>query len=92
MGNLCKRASFFCMKITSWDRYVAEMMMNRVLRFYEKPAGVFQGSVFLQLNGGVGPSAITCDKNGVLYLAQYDLRGTPSLLSHRLTVFDRERF
>jgi hypothetical protein len=51
------------------------MMMNRVLRYYEKPAGVYQGSVFVQLSGGIGPSAITSDKNGVLYIAQYDIRG-----------------
>lgn len=60
-------------------------MMNRIIRFFEKPAGVFHGSVFLQLSGGIGPSAITSDKNGVLYVAQYDLRGlsSPTLHSHR---------
>jgi hypothetical protein len=34
-------------------RYVAEMMKNRVLRFFQKPEGVYHGSVFYQLSGGV---------------------------------------
>lgn len=57
------------------------MMLNRVLRYFEKPAGVYHGSVFVQLSGGIGPSAIVSDRNGTLYVAQYDLRGTPSLPS-----------
>jgi hypothetical protein len=57
--------------------------MNRVLRYYEKPAGVYQGSVFVQLSGGIGPSAITSDRNGVLYVAQYDLRGMSTFTADR---------
>lgn len=53
--------------------YVAEQMTNRILRYFEKPAGVYNGSVFCQLSGGVGPCSIVCDKNGTLYVAQYDV-------------------
>jgi len=58
--------------------YVAEMMSNRVLRFFQKPEGVFHGSVFYQMSGGVGPSCIVCDTNGVLYIGQYDIRESSS--------------
>lgn len=50
-------------------------MMNRILRFFEKPSGVYHGSVFVQLSGGIGPNSIVCDKNGTLYVAQYDIPG-----------------
>ena len=54
--------------------YVTEMMTNRVLRFVEKPTGVYHGSVFYQLSGGVGPSAVVCDSTGNLYVATYDVK------------------
>jgi hypothetical protein len=50
-------------------------MANRILRFFEKPTGVYHGSVFCQLSGGVGPSAIACDRHGALYVAQYESTG-----------------
>lgn len=52
--------------------YVAETMKNRVLRFFQKPDGVHHASVFLQLAGRVGPTALTCDRQGNLYVAHYD--------------------
>ena len=33
-------------------RYVCETMANRVLRFVQKPAGVYHFSVFYQVRGG----------------------------------------
>jgi sugar lactone lactonase YvrE len=55
--------------------YVAEMMTNRILRFFERPAGVYHGSVFYQLTGGVGPIALCLDHNtGNLYIGHYDLK------------------
>ena len=54
--------------------YVAEMMKNRILRFYQEPHGVYHGSVFLQLSGGVGPSSLAIDKHGHLYVGQYDVK------------------
>jgi len=54
--------------------YVAETMNNRILRFFQQPAGVYHGSVFYQLAGGVGPMALTLDQNGTLYVGQYDVK------------------
>ncbi len=56
-------------------RYVAEMMANRVLRFVQRPAGVFHSSVFYQFSGRMGPSALCCDSEGTLYVARYDFAG-----------------
>lgn len=58
-------------------RYVAEMMANRVLRFFQQPAGVYHSSVFHQFSGGVGPSCLAIDSNGNLYVGHYEVRGTP---------------
>jgi len=52
--------------------YVAEMMTNRILRFFQKPDGVYHASVYYQLQGRVGPTAIVCDKQGCLYIGHYD--------------------
>ena len=54
--------------------YVAEMMANRVLRFFQQPAGVFHASVFYQLSGGVGPSCLALDAQGNLYVGLYDVK------------------
>ena len=55
--------------------YVAEMMRNRVLRFAQRPAGVFHLSVFAQLSGGIGPGALALDEQtGTLYVGQYDFK------------------
>ncbi len=58
------------------NSYVAEMMANRVLRFFQQPSGVFHASVFYQLSGGVGPSSLALDSAGNLYVGQYDVKGT----------------
>lgn len=51
------------------------MMNNRILRFFQQPAGVYHGSVFYQLSGGVGPSSIVIDHaTNQLIVAQYDVR------------------
>ena len=54
--------------------YVAEMMANRIIRYYEKPEGVYHGSVFYQFSGGVGPSCICCDALGNIYVGHYEIK------------------
>jgi aspartate beta-hydroxylase len=53
--------------------YVCEMSANRLLRFFQKPTGVFHYSVFRQFSGGVGPSCVAVDKAGKIYIGHYDL-------------------
>lgn len=59
-------------------RYVCETMANRVLRFVQKPAGVFHFSVFHQFSGGLGPSGVTCDSNGNVYVGRMDFAAAPT--------------
>ena len=62
-------------RTVSFPSYVAEMMTNRVLRFFQQPSGVYHASVFYQLSGGVGPSSLAIDSQGNLYIGHYDTRG-----------------
>lgn len=57
--------------------YVCELLTNRLLRFAQRPAGVYHSSVFVQFSGRMGPSAVVCDhaRGGLLYVARYDLSG-----------------
>jgi len=58
--------------------YLAEMMKNRVLRFFQKPEGAYHGSVFIQLSGGVGPSCLALDAQGSLYVGQFETKDAAS--------------
>jgi len=58
--------------------FVCETLRNRVLRFVQRPAGVWISSVFCTFAGGLGPTAIACHgkgRNYVLYIARADLPG-----------------
>lgn len=52
--------------------YVCEQATNRILRFTQKPVGVWHPTVFYQFGGRLGPSALCCDHNagGLLYVAR----------------------
>jgi len=53
--------------------YVAETCKNRILRYARRPTGVYHLSVFYQMAGRLGPTALCCASNGNLYIAHYDL-------------------
>lgn len=68
--------------------YVAEQSANRLLRFLQKPAGVYHATVFHQFSGRMGPTAVVCDhsRGGLLYVARAEAadlsdRGIISVLS-----------
>jgi sugar lactone lactonase YvrE len=68
--------------------YVCEQANNRVLRFIQRPTGVFHATVFFQFAGRLGPSSIVCDhsRGGLLYVARPETpdaseRGLISILS-----------
>jgi sugar lactone lactonase YvrE len=52
--------------------YVAETFANRILRLKQNEDGVYYSSVFHQFNGRLGPSALTMDEYGNLYVGIYD--------------------
>ncbi|RNF01507.1 uncharacterized protein Tco025E_08683 [Trypanosoma conorhini] len=58
--------------------YVCEQGANRVLRFVLRGT-YYVGSVFAQLQGGMGPSAIAVrPSDGSIFVAQYDVRAAAS--------------
>ena len=56
-------------------------MSNRILRFFQKPNGVYHGSVFHQLAGGVGPSSVAVDSTGNIYVGCFEIRGKSFIYS-----------
>lgn len=52
--------------------YVAETAMNRILRFSQHPPQVFHCSVFHQLAGRFGPTALAVSSSGDLFVAHFD--------------------
>lgn len=68
--------------------YVCEQAANRILRFVQRPAGVYHATVFYQFSGRLGPASIVCDhgRGGLLYVARPELpdlteKGLISVLS-----------
>ena len=51
---------------------MTELLKNRILRYVQRPNGVYHGSVFYQCSGSLGPSCITCDATGRIYAGSYD--------------------
>lgn len=54
--------------------YVAETFSNRIIRLIQNPPGVYHSSIFHQFNGRVGPTAITMDELGNIYVARYEFQ------------------
>eukprot|EP01006_Ploeotia_vitrea_P023085 TRINITY_DN55536_c0_g1_i1.p1 TRINITY_DN55536_c0_g1~~TRINITY_DN55536_c0_g1_i1.p1 ORF type:complete len:208 (+),score=96.62 TRINITY_DN55536_c0_g1_i1:214-837(+) len=66
--------------------YVAETNRNRILRFIQKPRNVWHFSVFYQFSGKVGPTALSCDAGGNLFVGRFEFanvgnRGALSVVS-----------
>ena len=59
---------------TSQILYVAETFTNRIIRLIQNPPGVFHSSIFHQFNGRIGPTAITMDELGNIYVARYEFQ------------------
>ena len=52
--------------------YVAETLMNRVLRVVLHSSGVYHTSTFYQFAGRLGPTAIAVSPTGQIYVARFD--------------------
>jgi len=68
--------------------YVCESAMNRILRFSQSPPQVFHCSVFHQLSGRFGPTAIAVSTNGDLYVAHFDFADNTE--NGRIVVLNRD--
>jgi sugar lactone lactonase YvrE len=69
--------------------FVSEMSANRIIRFAQRPAGVWHCTVFHQFTGRFGPTALCSDpQRNLLYVARFELpevteRGLISVLHCR---------
>jgi len=52
--------------------YVCETSMNRILRLTQSPPQVYHTSVFVQLSGRFGPTAIAVSSEGMIFVAHFD--------------------
>ena len=52
--------------------YVAETLMNRVLRVVLHSSGVYHTSVFHQFQGRLGPTALAVSPQGQVYVSRFD--------------------
>jgi len=68
--------------------YVAETAMNRILRFSQHPPGVFHCSVFHQLCGRFGPTALAVGAGGDIFVAHFDF--AENALDGRIVTLDAE--
>lgn len=69
--------------------YVAETCKNRILRFTQNPPGVYHCSVFHQLSGRFGPTAVAVNKNtGDVFVAHFDFAENTD--NGRIVVIDNE--
>lgn len=75
--NSLAHAWGICLSSNHRNVFVCEMLQNRLLRFSQRPSGVYHGSVFHYFSGGMGPSLVACDPSaeGNLYVARFDFRG-----------------
>ncbi|OQS00148.1 hypothetical protein THRCLA_06191 [Thraustotheca clavata] len=66
--------------------YVAEMMNNRILRFVQRPSGIYHMSVFHQFSGDLGPSCLACDTTGRIYVGSFDIAGGTDSTNGRIYI------
>ena len=70
--------------------YIAETFANRILRITENPQGIFHTSVFYVFNGRVGPTAITLDDQGNIYVARYEYQKENNSVNGLISVISKE--
>jgi sugar lactone lactonase YvrE len=70
--------------------YVSETFQNRILRIIKNPKGIFQISVFYVFNGRVGPTALTCDIFGNLYVGRYEYQNKEGTVDGLISVLNKE--
>jgi len=61
--------------------FVCETGANRLLRYHQKPRGVFHQTTFHQFSGDFACFGIAVDKNGFIYVAQKNEQNFESMIS-----------
>ena len=70
--------------------YIAETFNNRILRMVENPQGEYHVSVFYVFNGRVGPTSITCDDEGNIYVSRFDYQNKDNDIDGIISVVTKD--
>ena len=70
--------------------YIAETFENRILRIIQNQQGMYQVSVFYVFDGRVGPTAITCDDDGNVYVSRFEYQNKEGDVDGVITVINRD--
>ena len=72
--------------------YVAETFANRILRITENPQGIFHTSVFYVFNGRVGPTALTIDDQGNIYVSRFEYQKEDKSVNGLISVINKDGY
>ena len=70
--------------------YVAETFANRILRITENPQGIFHTSVFYVFNGRVGPTSLTIDDQGNIYVSRFEYQKEDKSVNGLISVINKD--
>ena len=70
--------------------YVAETFANRILRITENPQGIFHTSVFYVFNGRVGPTSLTIDDQGNIYVSRFEYQKEDKSINGLISVINKD--
>ena len=70
--------------------YVAETFANRILRITENPQGIFHTSVFYVFNGRVGPTSLTSDDQGNIYVSRFEYQKEDKSINGLISVINKD--
>ena len=70
--------------------YVAETFANRILRITENPQGIFHTSVFYVFNGRVGPTSLTSDDQGNIYVSRFEYQKEDKSVNGLISVINKD--
>ena len=72
--------------------YVAETFANRIIRITENPPGIFHANVFYVFNGRIGPTSITLDEQGNLYVSRFEYQNKDESINGLISVINKDGY
>ena len=72
--------------------YVAETFANRIIRITENPQGIFHANVFYVFNGRIGPTSITLDEQGNLYVSRFEYQNKDESINGLISVINKDGY
>jgi hypothetical protein len=69
---------------------MTETFNNRVIRLTQNPPDIYYASVFHQFSGRLGPTAISMDEIGNIYVARYETQSNEKDVQGVISVLNKE--